>query len=151
MRVLAVLLAVALAAADPPKDKSEGAPKELQGTWVVGNGANSEGRAITGGSATLTLNGDKAEWTEIILVSEKAGKGTVTVDTSRKPPTIELKAGDTTIKGIYRFPFKDKKDVIEFLFSASGKDFPTEFGERPLQFPKGTKGLVSILGDRKKD
>lgn len=87
------------------------------------------------------------EWTQLPRLSRKAGKGTITVDSSRNPPTIVIKDGDTTYKGIYRFVLRNS---LELYLSKPGDDFPKGFGDSPLfGVPNGFKG-VAILCDPKR-
>jgi hypothetical protein len=60
-----------------------------------------EGRAYP--RTPLTITDKTAEWSRgIPLFAKEKGKGSVSINRSKDPPTIELKVGDRVYKGIYR-------------------------------------------------
>jgi uncharacterized protein (TIGR03067 family) len=131
----AVLFAPQLKSADEKKESK--VPDELQGGWRFSGTFLLDGGAITGTGKkpSLTITGTKAEWEDNFDL--KAGKGTVTVDTSAKPARIELKSEKACYKGVYKIT--DKK-YLKVAFSAEGGDFPTD-----LKQVKGKVFTISFL------
>src|SRR5262249_20059014 len=86
---LGVLAALLLVAADTVKD--DGAKKEmdnLQGTWRLVSGEFS-GKPLAGDDlqgAEFTIKGDKYTFKQ----GEMTEEGTIKLDPSKKPPTIDL-------------------------------------------------------------
>jgi hypothetical protein len=148
---LLLLLTSNLFAADPPKERIVD-PKAIKGTWVLrGMRSTTDRRSYVGGRPFQV--GDKeAEWPKGISgLFKDEGKGAIKVDTSKKPPTIELTVGKKVYKGIYLIRTFDgvKLEQLFVLINEPGGDFPTGFETKPFDLPKGFKGVL-LYGDRKK-
>ena len=127
MTLMMACLAVPLLAGDPAGDL-----KKMQGTWqgaileIGGNPAKEEEKKI---QVKLVVAGDKYT---IFVEDTKISAGTMKLDESKKPKTIDAKASEGEFKdkvqlGIYQFEGEDFKVV----FGEPGKDRPKEFKTRP--------------------
>src|SRR5262249_45404196 len=90
----------------------------------------------------LTLKGNHFTYTE----SGNTSKGTYTIDTSRKPKTIDVACTEgpekgTTMQGIYEL----EGDIYKACFNLSGKGRPTEFSSKA-----GSGNVLEILQREKK-
>jgi uncharacterized protein (TIGR03067 family) len=129
MRCVSALLVIgALVAAEAPPRKGEEkpVPAALHGKWDLWKWQHF-GQFTTGFAAgkgrpsgkQLSIAGAKAEWTPLGPAITN-GEGTVSVDASKKPPRIELRAGKRAYKGLYRL----EGDALVICFSAQGADYP---------------------------
>jgi len=146
---LAILYAVSfLPAADTPTKKDEKPPAEIKGIWNINFVRNGKQDAFLFGKQVvpLTIGEKEAEWPKgIVNLFDKAGKGDVTIEAAKTPPTIELAVEGNVYKGIYRISReKDgKRERLLILFSEPGGDFPKDFNkESPFILPKGFKGVI---------
>ncbi|HEY1379463.1 MAG TPA: TIGR03067 domain-containing protein [Gemmataceae bacterium] len=135
-RLWLVAAAVALVAADPPKaDPAKDELAIIQGTWrMVSAEANGmkmpeeQAKAIT-----RTITGDKYE---ITRNGQPAGKGTMTLDPTKTPRTVDA---ETTVRGEDGTPkavklqgiYELDGDTMRTCLAEPGKDRPTEFATKP--------------------
>lgn len=115
--------AVAVAADDAA------ALKPLQGMWKV-TAAELGGRPLGGDfmrTTKLTIQGDR-----YTVMAESPDKGTLKVDASQSPKTMDVIGGEgpnkgKTILAIYEI----KGDTLRICYDLSGKSRPTEFKSKP--------------------
>jgi uncharacterized protein (TIGR03067 family) len=103
-----------------------------EGKWIA-TGVVRAGKAVIGKDddfGSITISGDKIEWTEIPHAFKSSGKGAVTFDASKKPATIVLKEGDKTHKGVYRID----GDTLIIVLSDPGGEFPKDTEKVPKSF-----------------
>jgi uncharacterized protein (TIGR03067 family) len=117
---LGLLAALLLIAADTAKD--DGAKKEmdkLQGTWKLVSGEFS-GKPLAGGDlegAEFTIKGDKYTFKQ----GEMTEEGTIKVDPSKKPPTVDLAITSGGDKGKAQLGiYKLEGDKFTVCFSKAG-------------------------------
>jgi uncharacterized protein (TIGR03067 family) len=101
--VLLVLVVGLLLGADKKKDLVKKEMKKLQGKWTVGSiSKGNEERGGKGlGPIRFTVNG-KCQFSKLPFLG-KGGKGTFTLDPTKKPKRIDITIGGKTRKGIYEF------------------------------------------------
>jgi uncharacterized protein (TIGR03067 family) len=137
---LILLAAIALIAGDRPKD-SEGKSdaENLQGTWKLvsleADGAKAPEEQIFG--MRLIISGERF----VVADNHTTTHGTLKVDTSKKPKTIDLtftdgpEAGKTSL-GIYTV----EGDKTTLCLSLAGKDRPKTFKTK-----SGTDLVLEVL------
>jgi uncharacterized protein (TIGR03067 family) len=86
----------------------------------------------------------KITWKRLPFVNPDKGEGTFTVDTTKTPPTIDLKAGGKLYQGIYRLRVNKEStnEYLDMLFAKPGEKRPTAFADAVLQVPKGFPGFL---------
>lgn len=133
------------------KKEAEKASIDIKGTWTIIFCQNAFGF-----DAPLVIGEKEASWPKGIvnLFDEKPGKGSVKIDATKNPPTIDLKVGDKVYKGIYRAQrltdeFKDQEDLL-IILSEAGGDYPKGIDlKKPFETtPKGFKGF--LFGGKRK-
>jgi len=137
---LLVLVAGFLVAADDPKDEL----KKLEGTWTMVSGEK-DGKNVaeqTIKTAKLVIKGDQHDF----RIGDETFKGTLKVDPSKKPKTID--ATDTegpfkgkTLLGIYELD----GDNFKVCFAKPGEDRPKEFSTK-----SGTGHILYVWKKEKK-
>jgi uncharacterized protein (TIGR03067 family) len=141
-------LSVGLAAQGPkpappaakPAAPASKAAAPLQGTWII-TSINGKPSAEGAQELTLTFAGDKYSQAVASTVNER---GTITIDATKKPMTIDLgitegsDAGKTQL-GI----FEVKGDALRASFDHPGA------AKRPTSF-ETKEGELAIVGKRKK-
>jgi uncharacterized protein (TIGR03067 family) len=121
--VLMVLPAALLCAAEPPKGD-----KDLDGDWeIVSVTHDGKQEPPQDAKPVLTIKGD----TITFKVKDESHTGTIKVDASKTPKTIDLTPDDgpekgKTILGIYEL----KGDELRICHGEAGKDRPTEVSSK---------------------
>ena len=139
LTMFVVGLAIAATGVVQPAKGAKG-PAALQGTWVI---ASINGQSAPEGSPemTLTFTGDKYEQAVGGQVNER---GTITVDTSKKPMTIELNIAEGTDAGKTQLGiFEVSGDTLRANLDTPGAQ------QRPTDFTV-KEGSVMFVGKKKK-
>jgi uncharacterized protein (TIGR03067 family) len=132
---LGVLLAAigTMAAADDAKDAAiKKDQKQIEGTWRVVTLEVNGSRAMDEDAKKITvINGSDGTW-RLHSEGKEVGKGTSTIDPTKKPKTIDLTPTEGEGKGkpylgIYELGEKARK----LCFAPPGKQRPTEFSSTP--------------------
>jgi len=127
VHLLTALAAGLLLAANSPKDDAKNDVKKFAGTWTVAsierNGDKVDAEALK--DAKIIFKGDQFT----LRGAEGEMKGTITLDPSKKPPTITAKGTSSsgeefTAYGIYEL----KGDTLKICYSTEGED------QRPKEF-----------------
>ena len=143
MTHFSVLLAsIALAAGiggQAGKPPAKPASTAVQGTWVVAS-INGETAPMGAQEMTLTFTGDKYEQALGGQVNER---GTIKVDTSKKPMTIDLAIGEGSDAGKTQLG----------IFEVSGESMKLHLdtpgaGQRPTDFT-GKEGSYMVIAKKK--
>jgi hypothetical protein len=129
-----------------PKVAADTAPS-LQGTWDLG-GVTVLGKGSVTGLFKIAFRKDEAEWDQIPFLLPP-GKGALTVDPSRNPPTFELKYDNKVYKGIYQLRTTADGEGLALLIGEPGGEAPKAFAEPVFNLPPGFKGSL-ITGGRKR-
>lgn len=140
------ILAIGLQAAPAPKEIKDDVSK-LEGNWEFtswehfGQSLPDEARE----TAKWSVKGNKYKF-EIQGVGEE---GTIKLDSSKKPATIDLEITDGTDKGKSQLGiYKIEKDVITFCFARPGvKERPTAF----TATAENNQILVTLKRQKKED
>jgi hypothetical protein len=84
----------------------------------------------------FTIGDKKITWTKLPYLTNEKGESKLAVDSSKSPPTIELKVGAIVHKGIYRFRTSEdgKTEYLDLLFARPGGKLPRAFGESGILF-----------------
>lgn len=137
---LLALVAGFLIAADDPKDEL----KKLEGSYTMVSGEK-DGKSLpekTIKTAKLVIKGDQHDF----RIGDETFKGTLKVDPSKKPKTID--ATDTegpfkgkTLHGIYELD----GDTFKVCFAKPGEDRPKEFSTK-----SGTGHILQVWKKEKK-
>ena len=122
---LLVVVAGLLVAADAKEDTNKDDLKKLEGTWVVVSaeelGKKASDEDIKDEPMQFVFAGGKVK---INLGRKKPQEGTFTIDATKKPKQIDMKAGELEIKGIYAF----EGDALKMcLVKDSKKERPADF------------------------
>lgn len=152
MRLLSISAAIVLAisfgalAAPAPKESKSDASK-FEGTWTFTSWEHA-GRVLPDearDTARWSVDGDKYNF-EIQGVKEV---GTIKLDSSKKPATIDLNISEGTDKGKSQLGiYKIEKDTITFCFARPGvSERPTEFSTTE----ENNQILVTIKRTKKED
>lgn len=134
MRQLSVVVVMVLFAASLSRgDDSKKIPKKMQGTWVPQSAELAGGPFPEEVLKTIKLVIKDHHYT--VTVGEQTDRGTVKVDSSAKPMTLDIKGTEgpnkgKTILAIYKL----KGDTLKVCYDLSGKHRPKEFATR-----KGTQ------------
>jgi uncharacterized protein (TIGR03067 family) len=125
--LLVPLVVVGLVAADAKEDAAAEDLKKMQGDWVVVT-MEADGMKIPDDDAQALFRTVKGNEYTVSRYRRVIGKGTIKLDATRKPRTIDaLPAGAAReakpIVGIYEFD----GDKLKLCFAPAGKDRPTEF------------------------
>jgi uncharacterized protein (TIGR03067 family) len=142
VRILVALLVMSagLAAQGGKPAAASKAAVPLQGTWIV---TSINGKPAGEGSPELTLTfaGDKYHQAVGGKVNER---GTIKIDTSKKPMTIDLAITEGSDAGKAQLGIVEVKgDTLRASFDQPGA------GKRPTSF-EITEGALAIVGKRKK-
>ncbi len=129
--MMIVATGLLMAADDSPADKAKKELEALQGTWN-GVSAQENGQAVPEANAKsmqLIIKGDKYTFK---LEGREFEQGTLKVDPTKKPKTIDIKItmGDDKGKdqpGYYEL----EKDTLKICVPSPGKPRPKEFGAKP--------------------
>lgn len=125
--LLSALAAIA-AADDSTHELIKKDRQQIQGTWrVVSVEVNGEKTTPNDGETSTVVNGPDGTWT-LHENGKLAGKGTSTIDPTKKPKTIDFTVTDGDGKGeqfvgIYELGEKTRK----LCFIPRGLDRPTDF------------------------
>ena len=136
-----IIVGIALAAGVLAQDsKGTKVAAALQGTWVI---ASINGQTAPEGASemTLTFTGDKYHQT---LAGEVNERGTIKLDASKKPMTIDLIITEGTDAG------KTQLGIIEVTGDAVRANLDTPgAAQRPTDFTI-KEGFVMFVGKKKK-
>jgi WD40 repeat protein len=131
----------------PGPEAGAGTGPTLKGTWVLG-GTNVSGKGSATYQAKIAFRDNEAEWDDIPLLFPP-GKGALSLDSSKSPPTVELKFDNKVYRGIYQIRPGNDGDTLWMLLSEPGGEAPKAFADRIYEFPAGFKGTM-VNGFRKK-
>ncbi len=125
---LLVLVVGLLLAADDPKDEVKKEQDKFKGTWIV-ESAEHKGQASEEGKGDeVTFDGDQVT---IKRANGEERKGTIKIDPTKKPKTIDFTPSDGDNKdkihpGIYEL----KDDTLKVCFSQPDNERPTAFSTK---------------------
>ena len=134
------VMSVGLAAQSGKPAPASKAAAPLQGTWMI---TSINGKSAGEGSPELTLTfaGDKYQQALGGTVNER---GTIKIDASKKPMTIDLAITEGTDAGKAQLGiFEVKGDTLRVSLDLPGA------GKRPTSF-EVTEGALAVIGARKK-
>jgi uncharacterized protein (TIGR03067 family) len=134
MRSLAILFVLTAGVFAAAEDSKEDAVKkelqQLEGTWVrmsieVNGEKKSDAEAK---SQRLTITGEKYT----LKIGDQTRQGTLKVDPTKKPKTIDIIASEgpnkgKTLQGIYELD----GDTLKYCVAPPGSERPTEFVSKP--------------------
>ncbi len=123
--------ALALAAADAPKDDSKKDLEKLQGAWTISSITFDGGEVPADIVSKLRFEVKGDEWAikGEDEVAKEYGKATLKLDATAKPRLIDFRVGEGSekgaeIEGIYEWTGADE---IKICAKVLGKERPTEF------------------------
>jgi uncharacterized protein (TIGR03067 family) len=130
MRLKLFLLAIAsalLAADSPPDDATKKDLDKMQGDWV-GASFIRDGEKADADDAQSLFRTVKDNTYTVSRFDKQIGKGTFTLDATKKPKTIDAVPAGTkdkskTMHGIYDL----NGDTLKICMAPPGKDQPTDF------------------------
>jgi uncharacterized protein (TIGR03067 family) len=128
LKLPTLIFALALLAADSPADDASKKDLEkLQGDWV-GVSYMRDGEKADPDDAQSLFRTIKDDTYTISRFDKQIGKGTFTIDATKKPKTIDAYPGGSkdknkVVRGIYEL----KGNTLKICSAAPGKDRPTEF------------------------
>ena len=119
--VLVMLIAITASAQDTAKEA-----KAMEGKWTPKSAEVAGQKLPDAQLKTITLELGKGTYT--VTVGEAVDKGTVKVDATAKPKTLDIVGTDgpnkgKTILAIYEF----KDDTLRVCYDLSGKNRPKDF------------------------
>jgi uncharacterized protein (TIGR03067 family) len=127
-KMLLLLVLVALIAADGPPDKaSKKDLAKMQGDWALVS-MTKDGMKVPDDDAQALFRTVKGNEYTVFRYDRGAGKGTFTIDATKKPKTIDFLPANSKDKtkvmlGIYEFD----GEKIKYCYAPIGKPWPTEF------------------------
>jgi uncharacterized protein (TIGR03067 family) len=140
-RVLMLVAAGALVAADAKEDAATKDREKMQGTWKVASATKGGKQAAAERlkEMRLVVQGDKMT----VRDGTRDEEATFTLAPDQKPPAMDIKprgAGRKTILGVYRF----EGDALTMCWSREG--------ERPREFAskEGSDAILLVLKREKK-
>ena len=137
--LLASIALVAGIGGQAGKPPAKPASTAVQGTWVVAS-INGESAPMGAQEMTLTFAGDKYEQALGGQVNER---GTIKVDTSKKPMTIDLAIGEGSDAGKAQLGiFEVSGDTMKLHLDTPGA------GQRPTDFT-GKEGSFMVIAKKK--
>jgi hypothetical protein len=146
------MFSILLAASLVPAADTDKVPAEIKGEWGLTVVVDAKSFATSTGEGKFTISDKEAEgWILPNLIKKKV-KGTIKVDSSKKPARIELKVGDDVYRGVFRYSkTKDAKDrdgeALTIFWNEAGGDFPSDL-PKEFKIPKDFKGVL-MTGERK--
>lgn len=135
--LVALLLAAAGAPAQKPTTATTKALAPLQGTWVL---APPDGSTMTNGELALVITGNAYAQT---LNGEVNERGTITLDPTRKPMTIDLSISEGPDAGKTQLGLIEvNEDTMKGALKAPGDTVrPTDFTPQ--------EGVITFVAKRK--
>ena len=127
-RSMLLFAAIVLVSADAPKDDASAQDlKKMQGDWVVVSMV-ADGMKVPDDDAQVFFRTVKDDKYAVTRYNKKAGQGTIKLDATKKPRTIDSTPDGPADKvkpilGIYEFD----GDLLRICNSRPGKDRPTDF------------------------
>jgi uncharacterized protein (TIGR03067 family) len=126
-----LFLALALIAADAPKDDSKKDLEKLKGTWAIAS-ITYDGGEVPGDIVSklrFEIKGDQFAVQGEAEVAKEYGKATLKLDASAKPRLIDFHIGEGSekgadVEGIYEW---NGAEEIKICAKVIGKERPTEF------------------------
>lgn len=99
--------------------------KAMEGTWVL-ESAELAGKPLAGdASKSIKLTMKDGKYT---VVAESPDHGTVTIDSTKKPKTMDIAGTDGPNKGKkFLAIYEIQGDTLKICYDLSGKERPTEF------------------------
>jgi uncharacterized protein (TIGR03067 family) len=129
LRWLVIVAGGLLIAADAPKDSGKQDLERLEGTWVA-TSAEANGEAFSDEatkSMKLVVKGDKYTFT----MGGEHEKGTLKLDPTKKPKTIDIHITEGTEKGKTQLGLYELEgDTLKVCVAEAEKDRPKEFGSK---------------------
>jgi uncharacterized protein (TIGR03067 family) len=127
MKKLLVVLTVGLLLGADAKDDGKKELEKFQGEWTVESGER-DGQKFpeeVAKSLKRTVKGDK---TIVSREGQVVAEGTITLDPTKKPKTIDIKldASGETVQGIYELD----GDTLKICYAAPGMPRPKEFATK---------------------
>jgi uncharacterized protein (TIGR03067 family) len=147
-KLLLVLVAGVVVAADAPKDAAKADLKKMQGTWqavqVTYNGKEHPG--LTGGKLKFVIKGDVVTVEAEARLKKEYAKLKFTLDPSTKPGSLDIGVLGGSQKGSnFEGLYELKGDELKFCAKILGMDRPTKFAS-----PAGQSiALVVLKRDKK--
>src|SRR5437763_442039 len=125
--MLAALTVALLAGADKPDDANKKDRERMQGDWVVATQVV-DGMKFADDEAQSVFRTVKDDTYTVFLFDKPLGKGTFTIDATKKPKTIDSRPSTADkdappLLGIYEID----GDTLRTCYAGSGKERPKDF------------------------
>ena len=142
---LMLLAAGLLVAADKPEDANKKDLEQMQGDWVA-DSMVIDGNRLADDEAQVRFRTVKGDTYAVTLYDKPLGKGTFTIDATKKPKTIDARPATADkdappLLGIYEID----GDTYRTCFAPAGKERPKDF-----ECKKGSGHTLTVWKREKK-